>query len=586
MRKGLRQYSDSYIEFGFVPSPCDKFKPMCLMCHKVFSNEAMKPSRLKNHLCSIHPDKADKGKSYFKALHQESQKQNTISSMFAKPVKRSNDGLKATYKLSSLIAKQGLPNTVGEKAVLPAIEIVLKDVLHHKNPAAVLKSIPLSNDTVRRRIDEMGTDVEKQLVKILQCNKFSIQIDESTLPSNEALLLMYVRYIQEGEICEELAAAEILKTHTTGEQIFKTIKGYFIQNKIPFVNILACATDGAPSMVGKSKGLITRLKELNPSMLTTHCVIHRQHLVAKKLSPRLHQALMLAVTVVNKIKRTSLRSRLFKQLCEENDENYSNLLYYTEVRWLSSGNCLSRFFSLFDSILEFISSSDEELAGKLIQSKSDIAYLADVYAKFNVLNKTLQGNKVCLPKVKSELSSFNNKLKLYKSNLATGQLFQFSNLLSTSPNPSDMQVYCSHLDQLHADMENRFGDIFSMNIPDWVLDPFNAEISVIAISLQEEFVSLQNDLELKPAFKRSYNTFWLQPQLKTSYPQIWAEIELLFIAFPSSYLVEKAFSAVSFLLNKRPKLDIVNRGSLRLYLTKLEPDIDLLVQQHEAQSSH
>ena len=125
-----------------------------------------------------------------------------------------------------------------------------------------------------------------------------------------------------------------------------------------------------------------------------------------------------------------------------------------------------------------------------------------------------------------------------------------------------------------------------MNIPDWVLDPFNAEISVIAISLQEEFVSLQNDLELKPAFKRSYNTFWLQPQLKTSYPQIWAEIELLFIAFPSSYLVEKAFSAVSFLLNKRPKLDIVNRGSLRLYLTKLEPDIDLLVQQHEAQSSH
>ena len=37
---------------------------------------------------------------------------------------------------------------------------------------------------------------------------------------------------------------------------------------MPLSNSLACATDGAPSMVG---------------VLTVHCVIHRQHLVAKNV---------------------------------------------------------------------------------------------------------------------------------------------------------------------------------------------------------------------------------------------------------------------------------------------------------------
>ena len=57
---------------------------------------------------------------------------------------------------------------------------------------------------------------------------------------------------------------------------------------------------------------------------------------------------------------------------------------------------------------------------------------------------------------------------------------------------------------------------------------------------------------------------------------------MLFIAFPSSYVVEKAFSSVINILSKIYNLDICKGGDLRLYLTDLEPDIEKLASSLEA----
>ena len=48
----------------------------------------------------------------------------------------------------------------------------------NQNAAEILRSIPLSNDTVARRIDEMANDEEIQLIHILQTTEFSLQLDE------------------------------------------------------------------------------------------------------------------------------------------------------------------------------------------------------------------------------------------------------------------------------------------------------------------------------------------------------------------------------------------------------------------------
>ena len=75
---------------------------------------------------------------------------------------------------------------------------------------------------MRRRQDEMGKQLEIELVEKLKNVKFSLQLDETTI-HNSALLLSYVRYFDISGIHEEMLFIKFLKTDTTGETIFHTV---------------------------------------------------------------------------------------------------------------------------------------------------------------------------------------------------------------------------------------------------------------------------------------------------------------------------------------------------------------------------
>ncbi|CAK1578526.1 unnamed protein product [Parnassius mnemosyne] len=140
--------------------------------------------------------------------------------MFALTSQSNDDGLRASYNISLLIAKSGKSHTIGGELILPVIEEVLKTVLH-KPPFDLLKRIPLSNNTLQRRIDEMSSDIERFKCNYQQTTHFSIHLDESTLPGNEGLLLAYVRFVMDEEIHEELLFAKTLKSYTKGKSILK-----------------------------------------------------------------------------------------------------------------------------------------------------------------------------------------------------------------------------------------------------------------------------------------------------------------------------------------------------------------------------
>uniref|UniRef100_A0A5S6Q689 DUF7596 domain-containing protein n=1 Tax=Trichuris muris TaxID=70415 RepID=A0A5S6Q689_TRIMR len=102
-----------------------------------------------------------------------------------------------------LIAKTGYAHTVGEELLIPV-------------------KIPLSNNTVQRRIDEMANNVEDALCSSLRTTQFSLQIDESCLPGNEVLLLSYVRFIKDEKLVQELLFAKELVTDTKSNDICTT----------------------------------------------------------------------------------------------------------------------------------------------------------------------------------------------------------------------------------------------------------------------------------------------------------------------------------------------------------------------------
>ncbi|GFY35313.1 protein FAM200B [Trichonephila clavipes] len=132
-----RKYSQEYLNFGFTITEVNgKEKPLCVICSKILAADSMKPNKLKRH---------------FETLHARCKK----------------------------------PHTIAEELILPAaIEIV--ETMFGDNFAKELQSIPLSNDTVSRRIDDIAEDVEQQLFGKLRDQLFSIQLDEATDSNKDA----------------------------------------------------------------------------------------------------------------------------------------------------------------------------------------------------------------------------------------------------------------------------------------------------------------------------------------------------------------------------------------------------------------
>ena len=81
-------------------------------------------------------------------------------------------------------------------------------------------------------------------------------------------------------------------------------------------------------------------------------------------------------------------------------------------------------------------------------------------------------------------------------------------------------------------LEVRFLNAFQLEIPDWIIHPFN-DIFEQGI-LAEKLIALQNDFELEPKFSISYQSFWLQSEIQVKYRHVWDGVKIFFIAFPTS----------------------------------------------------
>ncbi|GFX82451.1 zinc finger BED domain-containing protein 5 [Trichonephila clavipes] len=160
----------------------------------------MKRDRLEAHLKTKHSTHINSDLSYFKILKENFEKRTTINSLFTAHISTNNPVLEASYQISLFIAKTGKNHTIGETLIKPSISAFLKTVLEKDDKD--VKAMPLSKNAVSRRIDEMGKDIEKQLVEKLEIRKFSVQMDGSTLRDSEAVLITYFHWLQKCEVSD------------------------------------------------------------------------------------------------------------------------------------------------------------------------------------------------------------------------------------------------------------------------------------------------------------------------------------------------------------------------------------------------
>ncbi|XP_076049324.1 SCAN domain-containing protein 3-like [Oratosquilla oratoria] len=230
-----------------------------------------------------------------------------------------------------------------------ALDLRVSSIMGSKNLNILRWEIltTLSDNTINQRIQERSGDIKEQVVAaIKESGKFSLQLDESTDVSDNAQLLVYVRYQGKSDIEEDFLFCKRMETTTTGEDLFKLVDSFIKEEGLRWDQCFSVYSDGAPAMLGARQGFTARVKQVNPTVIVTHCLLHRENLASRKMSIELNTVMEDVIQIVNFIKSLALNSRLFSQMCSDMQSEYEHLLYYSSVRWLSRGKVLKRVFDM------------------------------------------------------------------------------------------------------------------------------------------------------------------------------------------------------------------------------------------------
>ena len=226
------------------------------------------------------------------------------------------------------MAKQQKCHTIAEMLIMPCAKAMVAK-LCGEDQAKKLSVVPPSNNTIRRRVDDMAKDKLVQVIEEVKSSpvKFCLQFDKFTHIASCAVLLGYIRYIHCNMIKEEFLLCENLTTTTKGEDVFNTVSHFLQSNGMDWHRVQQVSVDGAPAIMGGQRGFKGFVKRENPSVQIDHCAIHRYSLAFKTLPASLKAVFDDVARIVNFIKSKDLNSCIFKQFCNEMGQSKEVLLY-------------------------------------------------------------------------------------------------------------------------------------------------------------------------------------------------------------------------------------------------------------------
>uniref|UniRef100_A0A8C1RK47 HAT C-terminal dimerisation domain-containing protein n=1 Tax=Cyprinus carpio TaxID=7962 RepID=A0A8C1RK47_CYPCA len=452
-----------------------------------------------------------------------------------------------------------------------------------------LGAIPLSNDTVARRIVDMSNDIREQLVK--KSPYYALQLDESTDIAGQAQLLTYARYLRNKAIEEDVLFCWPLQSHTTGEDIFNVLDIFIRENGLAWDRCVGLCKDGAQAMTGRECGLAARVQQVAPLVKWTHCMVHREALASKKMPVLFDSVLNQSVKIINLFKSRLQNSRLFGVLCQEMWSGHEQLLLHNEVRWLSRGRVLQWLYELREEVKCFLTEIKSDLAKHLDDTMwlTSLFYLVDIFDRLNGLNLSLQGRETHILLLADKVHAFTQKLDLWHGRISRGNCDMFPSLadfITDAGTSHDFSSLFQSASEHLSAMRKQFATYFKEDYRSfaWVRDPFVCTANELSIDMQEQLTELKSDSRLKELFSSCpLSSFWVA--LRQEYPQLCDVALKILLPFASTYLCEAGFSKMTALKTKyRNRAQI--EDDLSLCLSNIEPRIEDLCKAKQAQVSH
>ncbi|XP_046683452.1 general transcription factor II-I repeat domain-containing protein 2A-like [Homalodisca vitripennis] len=224
-----------------------------------------------------------------------------------------------------------------------------------------------------------------------------------------------------------------------------------------------------------------------------HCIIHQQALCGKNLE--ISEVMEIVVKTVNYIRSSFQKHRQFKAFLSEIDSNYPDVPYHCEVRWLSRGKVLQRFFELHEAIDIFMIEQGRQepvLSNPVWLWK--LAFLVDITVHINCLNLKLQGPNSLITDAYHHVNAFRKKLALFEKQLNNKNLDHFETCqkcVSEASVPFPSEFTAKVVSQLSQQFNKRFEDFDKeCGRINMFQNPFKCDIDTVPLSLQLEIFDL------------------------------------------------------------------------------------------------
>ena len=251
--------------------------------------------------------------------------------------------------------------------------------------------------------------------------------------------------------------------------------------------------------------------------------------------------------IVNFIRTKGLNHRQFKFFLDEFGSEHTDMLYHTEVRWLSRGKVLNRFFELREEICQFLQSKRKDRA-ELWEQKflCELAFLCDISSHLDGLNVQLQRRGRIIRDMYTSVRAFKTKLCLWENQLLQGNTGHFPCCETIKPQFSTAicAQFAEKLGVLGVEFSRRFGDFDGQKCRFELLsNPFAVDVEKAPNNLQMELIELQCDDMLKSKYDAVGAAHFLQ-FIPDTMPQLRSQAAQLLSMFGSTYLCEQLLSSM------------------------------------------
>ena len=274
------------------------------------------------------------------------------------------------------LAKAKLPFTAGD---------TFKEIAKKIDPASLpFSRLHSSASTVGRNTEEIGDNLLSAcLTKVREAPFVHVMCDESTDYTDKTQLLIYQRYVDttDKEIKTEFLSLVEIRERCTAVNISEAIISHFDKEEFPTEKLVGFTSDGAAVMLGRNQrgegNVAAKLKQEYGELFVQHCMTHRQALMSRDAEKEIPDFVEDTIKATLSHFNGPARKKEFSQICAFNEEEYSHLVTYKKIRWLSLAACVARFVELRASLVQYFDQTAHSSEGS-VRYREGCANLADM----------------------------------------------------------------------------------------------------------------------------------------------------------------------------------------------------------------